>query len=358
MRCWRRLLCAVSPLIVSLALGRAAHADQEATLASLELSWDVPADAAAKCPSRESLLESLSLALGDSRAVEKVHARARIRRDSSNTFVLSLRIRAGKLDNERTVRDPSCDVVAAAAVVMLVLAIDPARALQSDPVAPSANRRPNEGDVAPSDPTPRKPTPAEEPPRTTPQFARTLAPRPRPRRPPRFALGAGVGQVAEFGTFGRPTVGGLASVYAAFVDKFRVDVGFAAWMPVQLTLERDPVYGVRISAMGAVARGCFLPVSRGAMQLGACAGLDLMTARASGFGTRERRSDDALWIAVGLGLIGRHKLNRTTHFVGSLTAILPSEGPHYGVQIGDVARPIHGVSFGVRVTLGVELALF
>jgi hypothetical protein len=349
---WRNLLCALSTLTASLALSGSAHADPAAALASLELSWDSPA----QCPSRESLLESLSLALGDSRSAEKVQARARIRRDSSGSFVLSLGIRSGKLDNVRTVRDPSCSVVAEAAVVMLVLAIDPARALTSSPVASSEEQPPEGYDVTPADPTPPA-APAEKPSGPLPRFEGTPAPMLREEPERSLALGISVGPAADFGTFGRPTMGALAGVQVSFVEKFRVDAGFVAWMPVQLTLEDAP-YGVRISAMGAAARGCFLPISRGTAEIGACAGLDLMRARASGFGTREWRSDEATWYAAGAGLIGRKRLSRRIHLVGNVYGTVPLDGPQYGVQIGDDARRIHRVSFGIRAALSVEVTLF
>ena len=153
-------------------------------------------------------------------------------------------------------------------------------------------------------------------------------------------------------------MGARAGVYASFREKLRVDVGLITWMPVQITLEDRPVYGIRMSAAGAVARGCFLPISRGPTQLGACAGVDFMAARATGFGTRESRSDEARWFAAGAGLIGRAKLSRNIHLTGTMDATLPLDGPRYGVQIGDAAHRIHRVSYGLRATLAVEVAVF
>jgi len=355
-RRWRRLLCALSTLLAAQAHQRSAHASEGAALAPLELSWDAPAP----CPSREAVLAEVSRALGVSRSAEKVQARGRIRRDASGSFVLSLGIRSGSLDSERKLKDASCDVVTAAAVVMLVLAIDPARGLGSSPLATSTEPEPERHETAPSDlpppPTPTEPTLAGKPARPTPASVPPRLPRAPKRR--RFTLGVGIGPNVDFGTFGRPAMGARAGVYASYVEKLRVDVGLITWMPVQITLEDRPAYGVRVSTAGAVARGCFLPISWGPTQLGACAGIAFMAAHATGFGTRESRSDDARWFAAGAGLIGRERLSRNIHLTGTIDATLPLDGPQYGVQIGDAAHKIHRVSFGLRVTLAVEVAVF
>jgi len=356
-RRWRRLLWALSTLLAAQAHQRSARAGEGAAISSLELSWDAPAP----CPSREAVLAELSRAIGDSRSAEKVQARGRIRRDVSGSFVLSLGIRSGRLDSERKVEDASCDVVTAAAVVMLVLAIDPARGLGSAPLATSAEPEPERHEAAPSDvppppPTPTEPTPAGKPAKPTPASVPPRAPTTSKRRS--FTLGVGIGPNVDVGTFGRPAMGARVGVYASFVEKLRVDVGLITWMPVQLTLEDRPVYGVRVSPAGAAARGCFLPISRGSTQLGACAGVDFMVARTTGFGTRESRSDEARWFAAGAGLIGRAELSRNIHLTGTMDATAPLDGPRYGVQIGEAAHRIHRVSFGLRVTLAVEVALF
>lgn len=356
MRRWRRLLCALSTLVTAQANPPSARADEGADLASLELSWNAPE----ACPSREAVLAELSRALGDTRSNEKVHARARVRRDTSGSFVLSLGIRSGKLDSERTVKDPSCAVVTEAAVVMLVLAIDPARGLRRDPLGPSAEPEPERPEPAPSDltppPTPTGPRSAEEAARAIPASVPAYVPRaPRGRR---FTLGLSIGPNADFGTFGRPAMGARAGVYASIFEKLRVDVGLLTWMPVQITLEDRPAYGIRVSAVGAATRGCFLPISRGATQVGACAGLDFTEARATGFGTRQSRSDEARWFGIGAGVIGRERLSQNIHLTGTVYANFPLEGPQYGVQIREAARRVHRVSFGVRVTFAIEVAVF
>ncbi|WP_146646620.1 hypothetical protein [Labilithrix luteola] len=341
---------------VILSSPRAARADEGAALESLELAWDAPTS----CPSREALLEQLSRALGDSRAAVKVHARGRVRRDPSGSFVLSLGIRSGNLDSKRTVKDPSCEVVTAAAVVMVALAIDPAMALRSEPLAPSGEEASEPPDDAPSQPTrtptPTMPSPGAPP--ATPGPPRAEVRRPRPTERQSFMLGVGIGPTIELATFGRPTTGALAGIYVSFRDKLRLDVGVIASTPVQMTIEERPAYGIRVSSAGAVARGCFLPISLGVMQVGPCAGLDFTTARASGFGTAERRSDEARWFAVGAGLLGRERLSPSIHFVESVYGTLPLEAPQYGLQIGDVAYRVHSVSLGVRVTLAIEVTIF
>ena len=81
-------------------------------------------------------------------------------------------------------------------------------------------------------------------------------------------------------------------------------------------------------------------------------------ARATGFGTRASRTDEARWFASGDWLIGRAKQSRIDHLTGTMDATVPLDGPEYGVQIGNAAHRIHRVSFGLRVTLAVEVAVF
>lgn len=167
-------------------------------------------------------------------------------------------------NQSRELRDPSCQELLHAAIVVALALLEPPRAVEAEqPPAPA--------------PAPVQPAP---PPRA-PEPARAEASAPRRASSPRFALGVGGG--VHLGTLPRATL--LLDVDAQLKwTRFGVAAGFRYLLPNE-TRDEDG-FGVRVGAWGASLAGLFEPWQRLQVRLG------VATYRLSGSGIGSAQTTD------------------------------------------------------------------
>jgi hypothetical protein len=284
---------------------------EAAELPDLTLGWAAPAD----CPDRDTLLARVAELLG-ARGGEQSHEPL----DVSATVTLlqsgfraELRTTQRGVVRTRTLEAPSCSELTEASAVVIALALSPPEAAPVEapvalPVAPAAP-------IADVSDAPAEPVGI--------------------RRHSNVRLGVGAGLVTDFGTLAPASLGfafGLGGRWGRYVEHaIRVSV-----FPTRsASIDGNPDQGAKLGLAAAALSLCFEPFS-GPLELGACGELELGMLHVEGFGTPDRYSQDAPWVAPGLGL-------RTAY---------PEHGPVRIALTGDALFPTEQTKFTIT-NLGV-----
>jgi hypothetical protein len=326
------------------------------------LQWAAPPG----CPSERDVHAEIERVLGgppDPASRRYLRAEARVSRAGSDTFHVHLVTDLGGVLGERDLDGRTCAAVANAAALIVALTFDPealahrAEAAEAAAApAPSSPRDPPAGAV----PVPTAPpSPAEDrspPPTTATPTRPAAAPSPPPagaeRAPqprPRFAAGAigavSIGALPRVGV----GVGGRAGV---LVGRFRADVSASYWPSQTATLANRPTAGGAFRLIAGDASACYA-VLRAPLELSPCAGLELGSMAATGFGVRSDGSGSALWIApvaeaAATLPVGQHFAARL-----DLGVLFPVERPPFVLSAAGTVYTA-GAVVG-RATLGLEL---
>jgi hypothetical protein len=294
-----------------------------------ELSWSAPDS----CPDEASVRTDLDRRLAQSPPSDDppVRANARVERRPGGAHELTLTFGPDGEGGRRTIVDPSCDELAAAAVIIVAIAVDPS-VLERDAPEPDTPIEPEPAptpDVAPTDaptlpePAPPEPEPepepapapepepepalpelppepAERPTRTRGEYVRggpRRAATPRPRGPLDAGVGLGAGAALE--VLPR-AVADLELAGALFGRRWRAELAVAYLTPASATSPVNAEVGGRFQLWSLSPRGCGLPPT-GPVELQLCAGVRLGAIHGRGTGELAARQPIALHAALDLG---------------------------------------------------------
>jgi hypothetical protein len=208
----------------------------------------------------------------------------------------------------------------------------------------------------PADPEPIPAPPLEPPPpRVTPAPA---LPRSDAGWP--FELRVSAGALGDAGTLPRPSAGVSLGAGLA-LDLFRVDV-LGHWLPaVRHVTAQTPERGGTVLLVAGGLRACVSPL-RGAVELGACVGLEAGALEAASFNATEYDDEGrSAWFAGRTGVSGRLLLSRSVLLALDLEALVPAIRPQFVIErVGtDRTDLVHQPAPVVgRLTVGAELAFF
>ena len=260
---------------------------------TVEIAWSAPAD----CPTRPDVETSIRDLLGrpprlsDGRNLQ-VKARAERRHDRGWSGTIETRL--GTTTGSRTIATESCRAVAGATALIVALMIDPeAVAARGSP--------------------PATPSPPPDPSRViratraaTDTAVSRVPPPPRPGLAPRLSLGPTLG--VDMGTLPRPTYGAGARV-GIKVGRSALELGVLASASARGTIAGTaPPAGGSFHFWSASLSACpAFAVRR--FDLGACAEIEAVEVKGTGFGVTARYENDARWLALGAGAIARLRIS-------------------------------------------------
>jgi hypothetical protein len=260
---------------------------------TVEIAWTAPAD----CPTTPDVEASVRDLLGrpphlpDGR---NLLVKARAERKHDRGWSGTIETRLGTTTGSRTIATESCRAVADATALIVALMIDPeaVAARATPPATPSRPQDPGRAIRAPLAATDTAVSPAPTPPR------RGLA--------PRLSLGPTIG--VDVGTLPRPTYGAGARV-GVKVGRSALELGVLASASARGTIAGTaPPAGGSFHFWSASLSACpAFAVRR--FDLGACAEIEAVEVKGTGFGVTARYENDARWLALGAGAIARMRIS-------------------------------------------------
>jgi hypothetical protein len=323
------------------------------------LQWAAPPG----CPSEEGVRAEIERVLGgppDPASPRYLRAEARVAR-AGDGFHVHLLTDLGGVLGERELDGRTCLAVAHAAALIVALTFDPeALARRSEgvtppPAATSAAPAPPaplaavapEPTVPPAPPSPSLPLPPED------RRPRRVAPALAADSPPPLRPGFAVGPIGAVAVGALPGVGaGVGGRAGVLVGRFRAEVSATYWPAQTATLTDRPTAGGNFRLIAGDGSACYA-VLRAPLELSPCAGLEVGSMEATGFGVRTKESGSALWIAplaaAAVGLpVGQHFAVRL-----DLAVLVPVERPPFVLTAAGTVYTA-GLVVG-RATLGLEL---
>ncbi len=345
----------------------------------LQLDWSAPPG----CPQQQQVRAAIDVnlareAFGDQ--VAAVVVRGSIERDGAG-WVLHVRtvLPAGHVERDLFSRD--CAELAEAAGLIIAVALDPLRVVQTtkerrtavvvDPWG-SERSRPRGGGQAEdastaqgdrsrapeSDSGPESPSEVATGPRV-----RVGEPGSESQSDPTSSQLAGAGRpsvdlrlgvLGEVGAIGKAR-GGVWLGLGLVGRRFRLDLAGQYWAPRRLVpFVSEPSAGVVVQLGGVAVRGCWVAPRR-RVALATCAGLEGGAARGRGTGLGRARSSHAPWLAATVGPELTWISRRRVGVWGAADAMLHVLRPQWSVQeLGVAART--GAA-GFRVVLGPTVRL-
>lgn len=310
----------------------------DANAEALRLQWDAPAT----CPGTQEVAHRVALSIPPGeRATRRVDAAATVSTSAADQWQLALVIDTGDGTITPTANAADCETLVDAAVVHLVMALEPAAAVEpSEPTEPSAT-----DSVVP----PRPPVDND---RDTPARVRGL-----------FGGGGGVG----FGLL--PRVDGWIALNGGVLIRTRsqrvvsfvraeVFVGHGLAQTQRLAAGNDA--GVRVAAWWVGPRACWEPVVAGRSDLATfsfplCGGLEFAAMAGRGEGVQQSLGATRLWFGFAAGASAQWQpLRRLGLRLGAesfVTATRPSFTLDRGAPVYTVGRA------GVRALLAVQVTL-
>jgi hypothetical protein len=317
---------------LTLFVAPAAHAE------ALTLAWDAPAEV---CPSREQVLAEVErlVTLQPSKPLDaRVALRATI-----DGYVAELSLGA----RQRSLSGHSCRDVAAAAIVILALAIDPnARSLEDDSAGEAGN---SDAELAAPQLSPLVERPAQRVVRVRyskgPQTARL----PRRREAEAVVVSGAARGVAEFGSLPKPSFGAAAG-FQAGTSRLFGEASALVLLPRFGAVPENTRAGAEIWLLLANLQGCVAPAE--AAGVFGCLGFELGRLSGRGTGVDQPISGSAVWSAVAVQASARFGISRRIQLETLLGVAVPFNRPEFGLDgVGVAHRPglVSGRwSFGLR----------
>lgn len=242
---------------------------------------------------------------------QPLRAQGRIEALSESQFRLELTLDRAGATSTRELEAKSCQTLAEVAALLIALSHDPdaverARALEAARPAPRVDP-----------PAPAPPLQVAAEPAPSPEPTAPLAPLP-PLSLPRLGFVAHAGFVGGIGDLPGPHPG-VAAGLGLRLDEYRVELGLEFGGASQSFLSDRPQTGATFQRFLGLARFCRdlyplfdrpYPRPEWAVDLAACAGLELGSMSGEGFGVAEPVRGEALWAAprvdarLGVGLLG------------------------------------------------------
>jgi hypothetical protein len=328
------------------------------------LRWAAPAG----CPTEGEVRAEVDRVLGGPPAATSprhLRAEAVVTRAGTEGFRIHLFTDMGGSLGEREFGGPTCRAVAKAAAVIVAITFDPDAIARQGPGGTAAKRPPPSPADSPATPipAPEPPPPPSPVPAVLPLARQVDAPVPVPAPAPtqgaptrpRFLIGA----MTALSLGALPGVGvGFGGRAGLLVGRFQADLSAAYWPARVADLSARPGVGGDFRLVAGDARACFA-VLVSPIELGPCAGLEVGSMSASGFGVRSPGSGSALWIAP---LVEATAALPIVRFGGGgaffavrldVGVLAPIERPPFVLEnVG----PVFGASAAVgRVALGAEV---
>jgi hypothetical protein len=280
------------------------------------IDWNAPAE----CPTGSDLEASIRDLLGqpphlsDGRRLE---VKARVERKQDRRWSATIETRLGEATGSRTVVTESCRAAADATALIVALMIDPeAVAARTAPPAPAPPR--------PESPPPR-------PPATEIAVSRPPPPPPsRPRLAPRLSLGAAV--AVDVGTLPETAYAAGARL-GVKLGRSALELGFLASSSASGTIPgtTPPAGGSFRFLSGSLAACPAVGLGR-RFDLGACAEIEVVQVKGTGFGVTSSFQNDARWLALGGGGLARLRLRPHVAVPLRLEGLAPLARPTFVLQ--------------------------
>lgn len=321
----------------------AGRADPDRDSRARAIDWSAPAG----CPDRAWIVATIERHQGGPlRMPWGFSARVEVVRHGARQWHMTLRIRSADVAGERVVEGGSCQEIAQAAALLIVLALDGAR----DRV-PAPSR-------AIGGPVPGRAVPLELWP--LPSVAEPPVPRERqrPGAPARSRAARAAGLPMEwrvrssvvYGAMALPGGGFGVGAGAALVrDRLRIDLSGAHWFERTGTVEGEPMAGGSFHLEVATLRTCW----RISKYIGAgCVGGELGLMRAAGFGVEQENAVRELWAAPMASLVGDYRLTESLRISAIADHGWALRRPRFTLSgLGQVHQPGRSA---LRFYLGVE----
>lgn len=313
-------------LVVMLTTSSSASGPAEGGAAlPLQLEWDVPP----QCPPRASVLADVERFLPPELAaggIRPAKIRANIRSDDDQHWKLALDVEVAEGHLTRSLEGESCEVVTAAAALVIAVMLDPASVLEE--VTPIVEVEP-------------EPEPAPE------------APPPSPEPGPRKIDARGLVRLGALGAYDllprfAAGVSGAVGVKLASARLYVV----ATWLAPQRALARgDLGAGADLQAWTVGLRGCWAPSVR-RVDFPLCVSGSGGAIEAVGVGLTQNRSARGAWGGLGLSAGVAYAPVRWLALVADAEGVLGLTRPRFVIDdLGEVHRARRG---GVRIGAGVE----
>ena len=353
-------------LVAMLVAKRAAAED-------LRLAWRAPAG----CPSGERVREAALKSAGKG-ALEPLEAEARVERGEK--WKVTIRTsRNGTAAEERTIEGASCAALADATAVILAIAMIPpgkdAAAAAARESAAEAKAKPTAGAQAQatggaSGTEAEAEVEADGDARTeagvgqahvgpggsvtarggSGASARDGAERPAGAARERHAFAGMVGGATDGTTLPAAALGGRVGL-AWTPGRIRVELG-GSFFSSQSKTTATSAAGARFNLLVAGARGCWA-LLQGAVEISPCAGVDVQSVSAKGFGATQNYDASGAWLSAAGGALVRVPLASWFALRADADAIVPFSRPTFVVEgDGAVHRPS---TIGARAGIGAEL---
>ena len=269
----------------------------------LDLHWEAPPD----CPGQAAVYERIRTLAGPTPEQD-----GRLRADASvlrigDRFHLKLVLRSGNLVGERSIESDSCDALAGAAAVALVLLLSSPEPLGELELSGAAlpGTESTGGASDPGSPSPNTTRKPESPPPARPAATDDATTPADPDSADRLRVLVHAPMVTlDFGPLPRPS-GGAAAAAGLRLQGWHFLVGVQVSLPQNVPAEDFPGYGARI--WRAAAEGWFCHGFRGSrLELAPC--LLVAAERITASGQSDyifSSSGSATWFSAGAGVLGR-----------------------------------------------------
>ncbi len=345
-------VCLLSVFLCARASAQTSH--------SVDLQWDAPAE----CPRVEEVQARLRKLAGPLKSPpHALRAEATVTRTGDDQLHLRLVVRSGNQVGERNIDGKSCDGLAGATAVALVLLLRSSEPLGKDALAlntSSGAAEANGGDTKTASASPPRaaqatppaapPTPAAEAERQhTASAVSDAAARPERRwhvllEFPQLALGVG--------PLRQPSVGGALAAGVSF-EAWRFLARGSVWLPQHASTTSDgQQYGGDIDRTTASLLACrALLTSR--LEIAPCVSLSVEHVSARGTGAHVApHTDTATWAAVGVGALARFYVVPWLSLIVAIDAQVETSRPVLSLtDLGPVEQLLPAAATG---TLGSE----
>jgi hypothetical protein len=307
----------------------------------VQLEWNAPAE----CPRLEDVQARIRELAGARRSSIRPTAVATVTRNVDGQFQLSLVVRTDDGTGTRKIEGKSCEALAGATAVALVLLLQSSEAKDEvDPDQPPAGgdeRAPNRSGVDDAAKGVEPPPPHPEP---------KPAPQADHPRPVLVRLPAG--------TIGWGPVPGLSAGITAAVglqlERWRFLAGGTFWLAQHATKSvASQEYGGDIHRVTGQLHVCRAGMVGGALELAPCAGLYAHHLWARGTGAHiATRTATATWLAVALGAQARLHATPWLAVVVGVSGEVETSRPRLSLE--DVGRVEQLLPVAATMTVGTE----
>jgi len=327
--------------------------------AALTLRWEAPAG----CPQQGEVRDRIRKLTGSTRATAAVlQAEGTITQTDSAHYHLKLVTRSGGLVGERNLDASSCENLSGAAAVSLALLMRSEEPLSvgelggqqmagGAPGAATATATAQQATATPAEAGPRTQTEqtSRDDSASSDAQANDSEQHSSAALEQRWRLLAQVPLATlSFGPLPQPSWG-VAFAGGAAYENWRFLLGGSAWLRQNVATEQAPGYGAEVDRLAGTLKAC-RALRRAALELAPCLVLSLEHISVRGTGADiTPRSEQATWLAVGVGAQGRLYLASWLSLVAGIDAQIETARPLISIDgVGNLGQ-LGSAAFTVSV---------